>query len=139
MVTTYTYDADGHLLQTQQSAAGTVLRTTSTSYTYTGKPATVTDANGHVTTSAYDLDDRLVSVTDPVGRTTSFSYDALSRPASVSNAAILATPLIQRTYTPDGLIASLAIAQSNTVANTTSFAYDGFDRVSTTTYPDFEH
>jgi YD repeat-containing protein len=95
VVTTYTYDADGHLLQTQQSAAGTVLRTTSTSYTYTGKPATVTDANGHVTTSAYDLDDRLASVTDPVGRTTSFSYDALSRPAAVSNTAIQSMPLVQ--------------------------------------------
>ncbi len=38
---------------------------------------------------------------------------------------------MQRTYTADGLLASLADANSNT----TSFAYDGFDRLATTTYP----
>jgi YD repeat-containing protein len=32
---TNTYDADGHLLKTQQSVAGTVLRTASTRYTLT--------------------------------------------------------------------------------------------------------
>jgi YD repeat-containing protein len=53
---------DGHLLQTQQSA-GTVLRTTSTVYTLTGKLLTTTDGNGNVTRYAYDLDDRLTSVT----------------------------------------------------------------------------
>jgi RHS repeat-associated protein len=136
LTNSYTYDADGHLLQTQQSAAGTVLRTTSTLYTLTAKPLATTDANGNVTQYAYDLDDRPTSVTDPVGRVTTLGYDALSRPASVSNAAIQAMPLVQRTYTPDGLTASLVIARSNTTFNTTSLAYDGLDRLSTTTYPD---
>jgi YD repeat-containing protein len=136
VVTSYTYDTDGHLLQTQQSAGGTALRTTSTIYTLTGKPLTTTDANGNVTQYAYDLDDRLTSATDPVGRVTTLGYDALSRPASVTNAAIQSQPLVQRAYTADGLTASLTIARNNTTFNTTSFAYDGLDRLSTTTYPD---
>jgi YD repeat-containing protein len=59
--TAFTYDADGRLLQTQQSSAGTVLRTTSTTYTPTGKVATTADANGNVTTLAYDAAGRLSS------------------------------------------------------------------------------
>jgi RHS repeat-associated protein len=55
----------------------------------------------------------------------------MSRRISVSNPAIQAGPLLQQSYTPDGLIASLTDANSNT----TSFAPDGFDRLSTTTYP----
>jgi YD repeat-containing protein len=80
-VTTNTYDADGRLLQVQQSVAGTGLRTTQTSYTLTGKAATATDANGNVTRYAYDLDDRLTSATDPVGRVTTFGYPRAARRA----------------------------------------------------------
>jgi RHS repeat-associated protein len=136
VVTANTYDADGHLLQIQQSVAGTVLRTTGTVYTSTGKPLTTTDANGNVTRYAYDLDDRLTSATDPVGRVTTFGYDAVSRPTQVSNTAIQSAPLVQRAYTPDGLTASLTIARDNATFNVTNLAYDGLDRVSTTTYPD---
>ena len=41
----------------------------------------------------------------------------------------------QQAYTPDGLLASLTIARSNSVADSTSYAYDGFDRLGTATYP----
>ena len=136
VVTTNTYDADGRLLQVQQSAGATVLRTTQTAYTLTGKAATTTDPNGNVTRYAYDLDDRLTSAADPVGRLTTFAYDALGRPAQVSNAAIQSAPLVQRAYTPDGLTASLTIARANATFNVTNFAYDGLDRLSITTYPD---
>jgi YD repeat-containing protein len=51
---------------------------------------------------------------------------------SVSNLAIQAAPLLQQSYTPDGLIASLTDANGNT----TSFTPDGFDRLATTSYPD---
>src|SRR5260370_19171010 len=41
------------------------------------------------------------------------------------------SPLLQQAYTPDGLLASLTDANNHA----TSFAYDGFDRLATTTYP----
>lgn len=131
VVTTNSYDADGRLIQVQQAADGSLLRTVSTTYTLTGKPATATDANGNVTRYAYDLLDRQVKVTDAMNRVTQFTYDALSRPSQTFNTAIQATPLVQRTYTANGQVASLSDAN----ANTTSFSYDGFDRLSSTTWP----
>ena len=131
LMTAYSYDPDGHVIQSQQSAGGTVLRSTSATYTLTGKPATATDANNNTTSFTYDLLDRISSVKDAMGRTTSYGYDALSRQSSISNLAIQNTPLLQQAYTPDGLLASLTDANNHA----TSFAYDGFDRLATTTYP----
>lgn len=131
VVTANTYDPDGRLLQVQRSAAGSILRTTSTTYTPSGKVATTTDPKGNVTRNAYDLLERLASVTDAEGRITQFTYDALSRPYRTYNTAIQAGPLVQRTYTADGQLATLADANGNA----TAFAYDGFDRLATTTYP----
>ena len=75
IVTTNSYDADGRLLRVQQSNAGTVLRTTSATWTPTGKPETTTDASGNVTRYAYDLLDRRVALTDAMGRVTRFTCD----------------------------------------------------------------
>ncbi|MBW0005451.1 MAG: hypothetical protein JO216_18410 [Hyphomicrobiales bacterium] len=136
VTTSFSYDPDGRLLQAQQSANGKVLSSAKTSYTLSGKPASTTDANGNVTRYAYDAADRLVRLTDPLGRVTSFAYDALGRRTQVLNLAIQSAPLIQQGYTPDGLPASLTVAQSNTVFSTTSLSYDGLDRLSTTTYAD---
>ncbi len=125
------YDPDGHLIAvTRANGANPVM--TQIAYTATGKVQSVTDPNGNVTTNAYDADDRLASVTDPLFRRTSYGYDAMSRRISVGNLAIQATPLLRQAYTPDGLVASLTDANSNT----TTFTPDGFDRLSTTTYPD---
>lgn len=132
VVTAFSYDPDGRLLQTRQSAGSTELRTTSSTYTLTGKIATATDADGNVTRCAYDAVDRLSSIADPVGRVTSYAYDAMSRRISVSNTAIQPAPLLQQGYTPDGLLGSLTDANGHA----TAFAYDGFDRLGTTTYPD---
>jgi RHS repeat-associated protein len=135
-MTSLTYDGNGQLLQTQQSANGAILRTTSATYTLTGKTATVTDANGNAlgnlpTRYSYDALDRVTSVTDPMGRVTAYGYDALSRQTAISNPAISANPLLQKSFTPDGLLASLTDANSHS----TGFAYDGLDRLTTTTYP----
>ena len=136
VATALTYDADNRVLQTRQSLGATILRTTSATYTATGKQATATDANGNVTLYAYDLLDRLSQTTDALGRATRYTYDALSRPYQVFNPAFAGSipggALVQQTYTADGLRASLTDAGNHT----TSFAYDGFDRLATTTYPD---
>src|SRR6266851_1165896 len=105
-------------------------------FSRTGKPATATDANNNPnnptpTIFSYDLLDRVSSVKDPIGRTTSYGYDALSRQISISNLAIQGSPLLQKSYTLDGLLASLTDANNHA----TNFAYDGFDRLATTTYP----
>jgi RHS repeat-associated protein len=92
----------------------------------------VIDANGNVTTNSYDVDDRLASVTDPLLRLTVYRYDAMSRRISLSNPAIQAAPLLQQTYTPDGLVGSLTDANSHV----TNLTPDGFDRLSTMAYPD---
>jgi YD repeat-containing protein len=69
-------------------------------------------------------------VTDPEWRTTSYVYDMLGRRTQILNAAIQAAPLWRQTYTANGLAASLRDANNNT-----TFAYDGFDRLATATYP----
>ena len=53
----------------------------------------------------------------------------------MSNAAIQSAPPVQRAYTADGLTASLTIARANATFNVTNLAYDGLDRLATTTYP----
>jgi RHS repeat-associated protein len=131
LVTAYSYDPNGQLVQTRQSMNGTLLRSTSTIYSLTGKPTTAMDANGNPTTLAYDAADRVSRVTDPISRVTNYGYDPLGRQISISNPAIPGAPLLQKAYTPDGLLASLTDANNNT----TNFAYDGLDRLSTTTYP----
>lgn len=131
ITTANTYDADGRLVQVRQIANGSVLRTTSTTYTPTGKPATTTDANGNVSRFTYDLLDRRSTVTDAMGRVTRFTYTVLGQPFRTYNPAISANPLLEQSWTADGLPATLKDANGNT----TTFAYDRFDRLATTTYP----
>jgi RHS repeat-associated protein len=131
VTTAFSYDADGRVTQTRQSISAQVLRTTSATYTVTGKPRATTDANGRTTVFAYDALDRVSTITDPMQRVTTIVYDALSRRSQVLNKDIQSTPLLQLGYTPDGPLGSLTDANSHT----TTFAYDGFDRLATRTYP----
>jgi RHS repeat-associated protein len=128
--TSYTYDADGRRTQTQRSNGATP-QTTSSTYTSTGKVATTTNANGFVTTYAYDLLDRVKTVTDPENRVTSRAYDTLGHLSTVTNTAIQATPLESYAYTPNGRMLSFTDARTKV----TTYAYDGFDRLSQITYP----
>src|SRR6185437_13040085 len=111
LVTSFAYDPDGRVVQTQQSASGAVLTTTANTYTLTGQMARTTAANSNVTR---------------------YGYDAMGRRTAVFNTAIQAAPLLHQGYTPDGLQGSLTDANGHA----TLFAYDGFDRLGTTTYPD---
>ncbi|MDB5579533.1 MAG: hypothetical protein JWR80_4709, partial [Bradyrhizobium sp.] len=131
LIATYSYDPDGHIIQEQQSANGTFIRSTGAAYTPTGKAASVTDANGNITSFSYDSLDRVSSIRDAIGRTTIYGYDALSRQTSISNLAIQGAPLLQKSYTQDGQLATLTDANNHT----TSYAYDGLNRLITTNYP----
>jgi RHS repeat-associated protein len=89
--------------------------------------------NSNQTVRTYDLNDRLQSVAQPVSagldRLTRFNYDTLNRLVSViDNTGNMAE---QYSYTANGKLASFTDARGNT----TSYTYDGFDRLSQITYP----
>jgi RHS repeat-associated protein len=130
----YVYDELGRLSQRTVQGAG------AETFAY--------DAIGRLITHANDLGSFTLGYLGQTGQITSralasstlattWSYDALSRPYQVYNTAIQANPLLQQTYTADGLRASLADANYVPVTHPsiTTFAYDGFDRLATTTYP----
>jgi RHS repeat-associated protein len=131
LATAFSLDPDGRVIQTQQTANGTVLNTTRTAYSNSGQPIQTTDANGNTTVYRYDSVDRLLTVIDALGRTTTYSYDNLGRRTGVFNAAIQSAALLQQSYRPDGQLASLTDAGGNV----TTFSYDGLDRLATATYP----
>src|SRR5258708_31908048 len=103
---TNTYDPDGHLVTVTRTNGASAVAT-SMAHSASGKVQSLTDPNGNVTRMTYDPDDRLSNVIDPVGRVTSYAYDAMSRATSVTNTAIQSTPIEQRAYAPDGLLARL--------------------------------
>jgi RHS repeat-associated protein len=130
--TSNSYDADGHLTAVARSN-GSTNQVVTTSYNLTGTILSVTDANGNRTTRTYDLNDRLQSVTQMVSagmnRLTQFNYDTLNRLASViDNTGNTAQ---QYSYTANGKLSTFTDARGNA----TSYTYDGFDRLSQTTYP----
>lgn len=138
LVTTNSYDADGRLLQVQQSSGDRVLRTTSATWTPTGKQASATDANGNVTIFAYDILERLARTTDAEGRVTTYEYDNLGRPTATFNPAVQAAALVRQTFTPNGLRASWTPTgkQATTTdanGNVTVNTYDLLDRLVRTT------
>ena len=129
VATAWTDDEDGNVTAVTR-ANGATPQVTETTYTDTGKVATVTDPLGRVTSFTYDRNDRLAVVTDPLGRTVTNGYDALGRLVSVTDP--LGRTAETRTYTANGALATLTDANGNV----TRVIYDGFDRVSTVTYAD---
>lgn len=129
---------------TNSTEVSPVWETTTYSYTPSDKVYQVTDPLGNTTTTAYDGDDRVYTVTQPVSsgqyRVDISTYDVLSRPYQVSvgsgasTSAAVASATVQATYayTLNGRQKSITDANNNT----TSTTYDGFDRLSSTIYPD---
>ncbi len=105
-----------------------------TTYTPTSKVASVTDADGSVTANTYDALDRTDVVTDPVGRRTHFTYDARSETLVEYRAWQAALQQAYATYTYGNDGEKLTEKDANT--NVTNYAYDGFNRLGTTTFPD---
>ena len=134
LTTSYAYDANGSLLQAQQSSNGQFLRVRSKLHAdRQDRDHDRRQGAGH--RYAYDSVDRLSQTIDPVGNVTDFGYDALSRPA-LSTPRIQANPAGGSAMPADSLIASLSVARSNTVSDTTQILLTTyFDRLSATTYP----
>ncbi len=120
-----------------------------TFYTPTSKVAHTTDADGRQINHYYDNADRPARIVDPVSRSTKFSYCTLGDPNCAANqieteyrawntgSACSVSGTLQEcyrrvTYLPDGEQRSVEDANNNI----TNYAYDGWVRLTKTTFPD---
>ena len=129
---------------TNSTEASPIWETTTYTYTPSNKVYQVADPLGNTTTTAYDGADRVYTVTQPVSsgqyQVNVSTYDILSRPYQVSvgrgasTSAAVAAAAVQATYayTLNGRQKSITDANNNL----TGMTYDGFDRLSSTIYPD---
>ncbi len=134
--TKWTYDADGLIVKIERAANAAATVWTSTDYTYwpTARVRTMSDADGRVTRYSYDALNRLSVATDPENRQTKKVYDAAGQ--TIEERRAVGTPQEQvyatYSYTLNGKQAWIKDAKNNQ----TTYAYDGFDRLSRTTFPD---
>lgn len=138
-VTRLTYDADGRLTKTERQTgnATTPWQTTTATYDAMGNLLVAAAPGNRKTTYTYDALDRVTKVVDPLGRITNTAYDAMGQVAQITQVPNTATPAVTEieasyTYSNNGKLASLADGKGNT----TAYAYDPFDRLLKTTYPD---
>ncbi len=139
------YDVLGRVVDEKAGTAfsGTAvtawLTTAHTTYTPVSKPASVTDADSRTVTTTYDALDRVDVVADPIGRKVHNAYDAAGQLLVEYRAWGDALQIAYAThaYTPNGKEASVYDALGAT--HTTTYTYDGFDRLAVTTYPDASH
>ena len=116
----------------------------STVYTPTGKPASVTDADGNTTTYSYDEMDRVTDIVVPgtPAEATHYKYNALGQqtaeyrgwgtPDQITYKTTTYTPPGGRVAESDSEIFSVKDADGHT----TTYAYDGYNRLYRTTFPD---
>ena len=118
------------------SAVATWIPSKVNTYTPTSKVATVTDADGALTSTTYDNADRVYVVTDPANRQTQFIDDAAGN--VLQEIRGLGSP-VQMTYAayqylPDG--EKLSVQDADGPTHITTYSYDGFNRLVQTLYPD---
>jgi RHS repeat-associated protein len=125
--TSATYDSFGRKL-TWTDPAG---QTTSYQYDSDENLSQLTDPRQHATTFGYDAMDRLASIADPLQHTTSFAYDSAGNLVSMTDRRGLVT-----TYQYDELNRPSFVGYDTTgtppnqqYGSTTSFVYDGGDRL----------
>jgi len=142
--TQWTYDADGMVSTIKQAtglASPNQWATTTVAYEPTARVRSVTDPDGRVTRFQYDALNRNILTIDPEGRTAGKTYDAeghvlverrgdgapIPTPPAISDAIAYIT----RTYTDNGQVLTFADGRSSI----TTYLYDGFDRLSRTSFP----
>ncbi|MFR9795520.1 RHS repeat domain-containing protein [Streptomyces sp. MS06] len=140
-IQTATFDAAGRRTATAQKAAdGTVLASTSATYSANGHLLTTTNALGHTTSYTYDTAGDLTTQTEPVSDstsiTTTFGYDAAGHQTAYTDGNGNTT---YYTYTSVGLPASKqipAVTGYTTAADrTTTYTYDALGRLTEQTAP----
>jgi YD repeat-containing protein len=139
-ITKYFYDANSNLTQVQRPDGS---QYTSTYFiddliaTIAEPPINGTSSPNPTSLYAYDNMRRLLTETDAQGNTYTYSYDALSRLFQVTDPTntICETRLYQvngQNAPSNGYLSSI----SDALGHATQYLYDGFDRLSTTTYAD---
>jgi RHS repeat-associated protein len=111
--TSYTYDESGNRL-TEADPLGNVTR-----YAYNGRHQvlSVTDALGHSTSNTYDANGNLLKSTDPLGKQTIYTYNSQGLPLTVKDPL---NGLTTFAYDTAGHVTS----QTDALNNVTSFTYD---------------
>ena len=129
--TEFGYDEQGRLtsVSNETDTPGSPQVYTST-YTPTNKVATITDPLGHSITFDYDDADRMLRQTDAESRSKEFRYDAAGHRTQILDSSLVVVEAYA--YTANGQVGSTTDGNGNT----TVYAYDGFDRLLQTTYPD---
>jgi RHS repeat-associated protein len=129
--TVFEYAANGIDLVTVKQKNGTGFDTLETR-TYNGRhePLTVSDASGQMTTYLYNAAGQIESVTNAKNETTTYSYNATKQLTGISGPVPGATT----TFTYDGYnrIRTTTDADSYTI----TLDYDALDRRTQTTFPD---
>ena len=116
-----------------------------TTYTPTSKVASVTDGDSRITSTTYDSADRPNIATDPVLRQSQKTYDAAGNVLQEIHALGTPNQMTYATYTyktgtsygvngGDG--EKLSVYDADGPTHVTTYAYDLFNRLLTTTYPD---
>jgi len=136
-ITRNTYDLADRVTQVQ-TAYGTALQQTTMSQTFTlnGRVATLTDANGNVTTSEYDGIDRLIKTRFPHvsgggSSTTDFEQLTYNANSLVTQRRLRDGALVNFTY--DNLSRVTLVDAPAGTSDVTS-AYDNFSRLTQTAY-----
>ena len=146
----WVYDLNGNVTQEKRWDAGAAAwRTTTTTYSITNQPLTVTDPNGNRSRNCYDALDRPYRTMDPSLRATLTYYNAAGQPTSIrrfyrANSASTCSV----TYTPPTGVTSynwrrfeynsggLPSAEIDANGNRTELQYDGLGRRLVTEYAD---
>ncbi|MDQ7812065.1 transglutaminase domain-containing protein, partial [Brevundimonas sp.] len=145
------YDINGDQVQTKQwDSTAAAWRTTTTVFSATHKPLTVTDPSNDVTRTCYDAVDRPVTAIDGERRATHTIYNAAGQPTEIhrfqraaAGSCSLTTELPQNAgftetrwrrfyYNPGGLQS----AEVDARGNWTEQQYDGLGRPAHTIYAD---
>lgn len=131
----HTYDADGRLIATARSLAGTWAAET-VAYDVRGLVASRTGADGTSTTYTYDAAGRPYETSKTVDgstRATRSTFDAGGRETATQIG--IGSPLVQTysaaTYSANGKV----LSQTDAAGHVSTFCYDGFDRLIERRYP----
>ncbi len=144
--TTLVLDAQGRVVETLNPLGHTV----KTTYNAAGQIASLTDANGKVTTYAYDADNEPIKVTEPNGDTRETEYDAADQAIAhidgdhhkttyvrdlLEQVTEVKDPLGHKTTKAYDVNGNLT-GETNPEGKTTTFGYDAGNRETKVSYSD---